>query len=85
MRATRKQAKPGELCAFYGKLPHDQPDVIYAWGEGCSKRDSALLFSVFGSKRPDWQGQLQDSLLDDLKARGYDLSTIKFSIRKVKP
>lgn len=85
MRATRKRAKPGELCMFYGRLPGDAPDVIYAWGAGCSKRDGALLNMILGSKRPPllpfepWE----PSLLDELVARGYDLSTLSFSIRKL--
>jgi hypothetical protein len=85
MRATRKSAASGELRIFHGRLPNDsQADTIFAWGDGCSKRDSALLHWVIGSKRPpsvpgrDWE----PSLLDELASRGYDLSTIEFRIKK---
>lgn len=84
-RATRKKAAPGQLRMFYGRLPDDSaPDVCFAWGDGCSKRDGALLHWIIGSKRAptvpgrDWE----PSLLDELKSRGYDLSTLEFSIRK---
>lgn len=85
MRATRKKAGPGQLRMFYGRLPGDAPDVIYSWGAGCSKRDGALLNYIIGSKRPPLSpGEPWDpSLLDELVARGYDLSTLEFSIRKL--
>ena len=85
MRATRKRAKPGQLRAFYGRLPGDSPDVIYSWGDGVSKRDGHLLHAIIGSERPPtipgepWQ----PSLLDMLRDRGYDLATLEFSIRKL--
>lgn len=88
MRVSRRKAKPGELCMFWGRLPHDEPDVIYAWGDGVSKRDGALLNWRIGSEYPP--GPLDNgnlpSLLRELQDRGYDLSTLKFSImKKAKP
>ena len=85
MRATRKRAAPGQLRMFYGRLPNDSAgDVIYAWGDGCSKRDGALLNWILGNKRAPSVpgGEWEPSLLDELKARGYDLTTLEFSIRK---
>ena len=84
-RATRKKAKPGQLRMFYGRLPDDSaPDICYSWGDGCSKRDGALLNWVMASERP---GLLPGdpyfpSLLKDLESRGYDISTLEFSIKK---
>lgn len=82
MRVSRKRARPGELLMFYGRLPGDSPDTIYSWGEGCSKRDGALLNMVIGSKRYSVLGEWEKSLLEDLQDRGYDITTLKFSIRK---
>lgn len=87
IRATRKKAKPGQLRMFYGRLPDDSaPDICYSWGEGCSKRDGALLNWIIGSKRPPTvEGNpLEPSLLDELVSRGYDLSTLEFSIKKMR-
>jgi hypothetical protein len=84
-RATRKKARPGELRMFYGRLPDDSsPDVCFAWGDGCSKRDGALLHWIIGSKRaPAVPGrEWEPSLIEELESRGYDLSTISFSIKK---
>ena len=86
-RATTKKAAPGQLRMFYGRLPRDSaPDICYAWGEGCSKLDVALLNYVIGSKRPPLNPRdpFEPSLLEDLESRGYDLSTLVFSIRKKK-
>ena len=85
MRATRKKASDGQLRMFYGRLPGDSaPDVCFAWGAGCSKRDGALLHAILGSERPPiFHGEpWQPSLIDLLRDRGYDLSTLEFSIRK---
>lgn len=76
------KAKPGEIRCQYGKPPDDQPDICYAWGDGTERQDSRLISHVF--RRPlEWEGAPMGwSFLDELKARGYDLTTIKFSISK---
>jgi hypothetical protein len=78
-------AKPGELVMRWGKMPRDAPDMVMAWGAGCSKRDGALLHYMLASKRMHWtDGTLtfEPSFLDELEARGYDLTTLRFSVRK---
>ena len=93
-RYRRKDAKPGELIAYYGKLPHDNPDICYAWGgDGATKRHGNLLAMMFGGKRVEpVYGQeragngglpyrFTRSFLEELDAAGCDLSTLKFSIR----
>lgn len=86
------KAKPGELKACWGKLPHDNPDMVFCWGQGTSRADSALLYCVFGTKRarPAFteeelrQGRVvfDDSFLEELEKRGYGITTLKFSIQK---
>lgn len=97
-RYRRKDAKPGQLLVYYGKLPHENPDIIFAWGGGgAAKCDANLLTYVFSGKR---QRHIHDpeelkknggypiafdpSLLEELETRGYDLTTLKFSIEKKK-
>jgi hypothetical protein len=75
----RQKARPGELRFTYGRLDGDGPDGIFAWGEGASKRDGALLQCYFNPSRP---ATGTTSLLKDLEARGYDLSTLVFSVMK---
>ena len=75
--------RPNELRVLYGKLPKNDPDILYVWGEGTSKADSKLLHYMFSSKR-FFPGSVDanDSFLEELEKRGYDITTIKFSIQK---
>lgn len=92
----RRDAKPGQLICYYGKLPHNNPDLCFAWGgEGANKRDANLLTYMFSSKRlrhaiSDEDRKLSGgerflfdkSLFEELEDRGYDMTTLKFSIQK---
>uniref|UniRef100_A0A6H1ZXK8 Uncharacterized protein n=1 Tax=viral metagenome TaxID=1070528 RepID=A0A6H1ZXK8_9ZZZZ len=78
------RAKPGQLKVQWGKLPDDDPDIVYSGGIGTNGCDRALLHHVFGSPRYTYDGNTTPSLYDELEARGYDLTTLKFSIEKRK-
>ena len=79
-------AKDGELRLVYGKLkPKDPDDVIVYWGDGAGHNgaDSALLFNVFCHERYRPGSMIADQpLVKLLEERGYDLNTMKFSIKK---
>jgi hypothetical protein len=81
-----RKIKPGQLAIYFGKAERgDIPDIVYGWGDGCSKRDGALLHYMIGSKRMQTgiRGvEIDPSLLEELESRGYDLTTLKFSIQK---
>lgn len=87
-RFRKPKLKDGELRMYYGKLPGDSPDVIYAWqGDRSMKRDSAMLHYMLGTRRPDpfkqpMFSEMLPSFIEELEARGYDITTIKFSIMK---
>lgn len=71
----------------WGKMPHNEPDICYAWGDGCSKRDSHLLHNAIASKKPDPFASpafsvMLPSLLESLESAGYDITTLQFSIKK---
>jgi hypothetical protein len=80
--------KDGELRVYWGKEPHDYPDMMFAWqGDSSMKRDSNLLHYVMATQHPDPHVQpifskMKPSLLEELDSRGYDLTTLKFSIMK---
>lgn len=79
------KAKPGELKMQYGKLPYDSPDICMTWGDGCSKRDGNYLYWMLCCKRQvfkDGKMEFDPSFIEELEARGYDVTTIKFSIQK---
>lgn len=82
-RFRTPKPKPGELRLLWGKLPHDNPDILYLWGEGTHKADSRLLHYMFSSKRYAPGGMTPEpSFIEELESRGYDITTIKFSISK---
>jgi hypothetical protein len=86
-RFRPQHAKPGELRAYYGRAEGVGPDVCFANGPGTDRADRRLLHDALACKRPDvdivsgWQRQ-NPSLLDELERRGYDLTTLRFSVRK---
>ncbi len=78
-RFRTPKLKDGELRVYWGKLPHDSPDVVFSWqGDRSMKRDTALLCYLF-SKREPGTGR---SLMEEMEARGYDITTLRFSIMK---
>lgn len=82
LRSVKK--RPGELRMLYARGGEARDgDMCYVWGAGVSKQDAALLNYVIGSKRYSISREFEPSLLDDLKNRGYDITTFKLSIRKL--
>ena len=82
-RFRAPKAKPGELKAQWGKLAHDTADICYAWGECVSKADAHLLHNALSSEHlRHLDNKWTPSLLKELESRGYDLTTLKFSIQK---
>lgn len=82
-------AKPGELKARWS---HSESDLIFDWGGyGATKPDGALLCGTLCNKRleekfPEGGYHYVHSFAEELERRGYDLTTLKFSIRqKPKP
>jgi hypothetical protein len=87
-RLRRPKIKDGELKVYWGRLPHDNPDIIIEYrGDHTMKRDSNLLFCVLTNKSVDpftkpLFSKMNPSLAEELEARGYDITTLKFSISK---
>lgn len=57
-------------------------DLLYEWGDGCSKADGALMHYAFGVEHFTIDRTWAPSLMKELHDRGYDLTTLKFSIKK---
>lgn len=78
----------GELALSYGKAYCGQtepPDILYWSGYGVDRCDKRLLHLYFSSQIVrDLDGTFNKSFTDELIDRGYDISTIKFSIQKKK-
>lgn len=68
-------AKPGELKAGWSRR---ERDILFDWGgQGATKADSHVLHSALCTTFP-----ADRSLVAELEARGYDISTLRFSIRR---
>ncbi len=78
-RFRTPKLKDGELRVYWGKLPHDSPDVVFSWqGDRSMKRDTALLCYLFSERELG----TSRSLLEELEDRGYDITTLRFSVMK---
>jgi hypothetical protein len=70
------KAKPGELKMGWNRR---ERDIGVAWGgDGASKADGNLMLGVFALL----QCVTGKRLSDELAARGYDLTTLRFSIKQ---
>jgi hypothetical protein len=87
-RLRRPKLKDGELRMYWGRLPHENPDLVLAYqGDAMMKRDTNLLHHHLCSQHPDPHkgpifSVMNPSLIEELQARGYDITTLKFSIMK---
>lgn len=82
-------AKRGELKAAYGRVDrHNNPSLVYIWGGGGAQSpDARILASAFEDKRhgysfPTMKPEERPSLVEELEARGYDITTLRFTIQK---
>jgi hypothetical protein len=89
-RFGKPRAKKDELKCQWGKL-HGREEMIYSWGalSGLTDRDggndAAFLHVIFNVKRFDSGTENPlPSFVEELEARGYDITTFKFSIQKKK-
>ena len=78
-RYRTPQAKEGELLVKYGQ-EHGDRDLYYCWPENeyGMKRDSKMLMLAF-ENADVFDGK---TLRQELEERGYDIETLKFSIKK---
>ena len=76
------KAKPGELRARWGVCERgESPDIVYGWGgSGAQKPDGAMLAHFF----ENLLGLHGRTLRAELEHRGYDLSTLRFSVKQKK-
>jgi hypothetical protein len=97
MRKRKPTVREGELHVYWGRLDrHNSEDIIYHNGPGTHQGDRGLLHSVMGcpNQHLNWDAPndasrlnwvtYEPSLWDELDKRGYDLSTLRFYIRKKK-
>ena len=77
-RWRRPTASPGELKIAFGKSEGDI-DLFYCHGGGGASRPDARLLSHFFERVTYFDGR---NLRQELEHRGYDITTLKFSIQQ---
>lgn len=78
-RPRQLKANLGELRVGWGiDAPGERPSLVCAWGGGIHGADANMLLWAF-HKTDVLDG---NDLVKELEARGYDLTTLKFSIKK---
>lgn len=81
LRAPR--ARAGQLKAKWGRIEGDSPDFCYVWGPGVARADAALLHGALSMRQcMPLSMNFEPSFMEDLKARGYDISTLEISVCK---
>ena len=75
-------AKEGEVKVQWGK---DEEGLVLVWGDGASRADAYLIADTLRTetRRETLVGLVREpALLEELERRGYDVSTLRLSIRK---
>ncbi len=85
-------AKPGEIKIVYGRIDrHNNPDLCVAWGSGTDMKCTGSLMmhaiteKTLRAKFPGPGHEYQPSLIEELEARGFDITTLRFSVMKKEP
>ena len=72
-------AKPGQLLARFGRPDRwSDADLCYAWGGRGAESPDGLILSNALENAEVYQGR---SLREELIQRGYDITTLRFSIQ----
>lgn len=87
-RYRSPKVEEGEIKFQKGKVD-GEVDMCIFWGDNVPRCDRALIFNMLCSKRQHTNlktrlPEYSPSLVDELEARGYDLETLRFSIKKRK-
>jgi hypothetical protein len=76
-RHRRRKQIPNTLRCYYGRAEYsDTDELVYNYGAGCPKSDAYLLHTIFNTGE-------STSFINELIARGYDVTTLEFSIKKL--
>lgn len=88
-RIRTPSVKADTLIVAWGRADsHDAPSLVYVYPDRSGKCDSRVLCDAFEGKQyspdPERYGSfhLGPSLTEELDRRGYDLTTLKFSIQR---
>lgn len=69
----------GQIKFQRGKLD-DEIDMLVIYGDDVPRCDRSLVMQLFTSEQLTWDMKTRPSFIEELKRRGYDLDTLRFSI-----
>lgn len=79
-RGRMASPKSGQIVAVWATDKHSDPGLVYCRkGDSLMSRDTKMLSNFFETQL----GPHGRTLIEELTARGYDLSTFRFSIQKL--
>ena len=88
-RVRTPQPKPDHLIVAWGRTdPYNHPSLVYVYPDRAGKCDSRVLMEAIEGPRyrPSSERygsfEKEPSLAQELEARGYDLTTLRITIRK---
>jgi hypothetical protein len=81
----RPRMKDGRVEVYFGVVDGHRPDWCVIWGEGTARCDARFVLSHIAD--PISYSILKDkeTFVAELESRGYDLSTLRFTIDKKAP
>lgn len=84
-RYRRPKVADGQIKMQKG-LYYGDVDMCVFFGDNIQKRDVKLMLNYICSERPSFvmngTSEMRPSLIDELESRGYDLDTLRISIKK---
>lgn len=90
-KAPKNDGKKSQLVVRWTKPAHESPDLNFYWrmsDEDFNRPDHTLMkpdINLLMLHFHTLSGTNGKSLVDELKARGYDITTLEFTIEKLKP
>lgn len=77
-------SKPGEIIAHFGQFEDDDhTQLIVSWGDGVLKADANLILDTITRQQYHPLSEtIENSMIEELTARGYDMSTFRVSVTK---
>jgi len=84
-RYRRPKVEAGEIKMQIGK-DYGDVDMCVFFGDNIRKCDVKLMLNYICSERPNFvingTSEMRPSLIDELERRGYDMDTLRISIKK---
>jgi hypothetical protein len=88
-KSPKNDGKKSQLTVIWAHEPGDSNELTYFWRNSdddadagnTTRRDTSILMDHFERHR----GMFGNTLKQELIERGYDISTFKFTIEKLKP